>query len=210
MTADNSDQFGEVTNLLATPGLSDALESDRFKQFLDHVPIAIAVSELHPSEKITYCNLEFQRLIGGAAAVIEGRGWTALPGVALVRDDQTMLADAVVDDDEYLGKFTIERDGARSAVRAWSNTFESDDGVPMFRLVALAACDDPDAARIGEITQASLDIDKRLRELQHRHGPRGPDQAVGHAQCPQRRRCADAYPGEYARWELLGQIRFPQ
>ena len=47
----------EVERLLATPGLSDALESDRFKQFLDHVPVAIAVSELIPSEEITYCNL---------------------------------------------------------------------------------------------------------------------------------------------------------
>ena len=26
----------------------DALENDRFKQFLDHVPVAVAVSELHP------------------------------------------------------------------------------------------------------------------------------------------------------------------
>ena len=47
----------DVGNILATPNLADALESDRFKQFLDHIPLAIAVSELHPSEKITYCNL---------------------------------------------------------------------------------------------------------------------------------------------------------
>ena len=32
----------DVEQLLATPGLADALESDRFKQFLDHVPVAIA------------------------------------------------------------------------------------------------------------------------------------------------------------------------
>ena len=34
--------------MLETPNLANALESDRFKQFLDHVPFAIAVSELHP------------------------------------------------------------------------------------------------------------------------------------------------------------------
>ena len=57
-----------VEQLLATSGLADALESDRFKQFLDHVPVAIAVSELRPSEAITYCNFEFERLTGQAAA----------------------------------------------------------------------------------------------------------------------------------------------
>lgn len=41
--ADQTDP-GQVEQLLATPGLADALESDRFKQFLDHVPVAIAVA----------------------------------------------------------------------------------------------------------------------------------------------------------------------
>ena len=45
-----------------TPGLADALESDRFKQFLDQVPIAVAVAELRPAEKVVYANLEFERL----------------------------------------------------------------------------------------------------------------------------------------------------
>ena len=62
----------EVERLVATPGLADALESDRFKQFLDHVPVAIAVAELGPSEAITYCNFEFERLTGLAAAEIHG------------------------------------------------------------------------------------------------------------------------------------------
>ena len=52
-----SDQVGEI---MATPGLAEALDNDRFKQFLDHIPVAIAVSELHPSETITYANLEFE------------------------------------------------------------------------------------------------------------------------------------------------------
>ena len=41
-----------VERLLATPGLANALESDRFKQFLDHVPVAIAVSDVGASEAI--------------------------------------------------------------------------------------------------------------------------------------------------------------
>ena len=52
---ENTDAEG-IEQLLATPALADALESDRFKQFLDHVPVAIAVSDVGASEAIFYCN----------------------------------------------------------------------------------------------------------------------------------------------------------
>jgi PAS domain len=60
----NSDKAKQVEQLLDVPNLADALESDRFKQFLDHIPFAVAVSELRPSERIIYANIEFQRLTG--------------------------------------------------------------------------------------------------------------------------------------------------
>jgi len=49
--------------LLDTPHLAGALESDQFKSFLDHVPVAIGVSELRPSERIVYLNKEFDRFV---------------------------------------------------------------------------------------------------------------------------------------------------
>ena len=55
-----------VAQLLDTPNLADALESDQFKQFLDRVPIAIAVSELSPAERLVYANIEFENLTGRA------------------------------------------------------------------------------------------------------------------------------------------------
>ena len=78
---ENTDAEG-IEQLLATPALADALESDRFKQFLDHVPVAIAVSDVGASEAIFYCNLEFERLTGQPAAKIQGNDWKVLPGVA--------------------------------------------------------------------------------------------------------------------------------
>jgi PAS domain S-box-containing protein len=135
---DDKKDPAEVEQLLSAPGLADALESDRFKHFLDHVPVAIAVAELRPSETITYCNLEYERLTGQKAADVEGKDWTVLPGVAAVRGDDTALGEAVLSDDEYIGTFTIDHDGERFDVDAWSNTIESDEGVPVFRLVALA------------------------------------------------------------------------
>jgi len=43
MTSD-SEKAGAVEQLLETPDLASALESEQFKKFLDQVPIAIAVS----------------------------------------------------------------------------------------------------------------------------------------------------------------------
>lgn len=164
---DNRDA-GNVEQLLATPGLADALESDRFKQFLDHVPVAIAVAELRPSEAITYCNLEFERLTGLAAAQIQGNDWKVLPGVAAPSGDDTPLGDAVQSDDEYIGAFTIDHDGKRVDVDAWSNTIESDGGVPMFRLVALASTGQRNQNAGEQHDQLLRDKDVLLRELQHR------------------------------------------
>lgn len=164
MDNDNADR---VEALLETPGLADALESDRFKQFLDHVPVAILVSELLPSEIITYANFEFERLTGHPIASVEGQSWTALPGVAAASHDDRLLGEAVAADEEYIGTFRIERDGHATDVDAWSNTIENDAGTPIFRLVALARVDqhlrDDDGLR-----QSLKDMDAMLRELQHR------------------------------------------
>jgi two-component sensor histidine kinase len=164
---DNMDSE-DVEQLLVSPGLADALESDRFKQFLDHVPVAIAVAELHPSEAITYCNFEFERLTGQAAADIQGHDWKVLPGVAAPCGDDTPLGEAVQNDEEYIGTFTIDHDGTRLNVDAWSNTIESDEGVPMFRLVALASTGQRSRATREQHDQLLRDKDFLLRELQHR------------------------------------------
>ena len=164
----NEDGSEAVEQLLDTPGLADALESDRFKQFLDHVPIAIAVSELRPSELITYANLEFERLTGQPAADLEGKSWQTLPGIASAHDDNRCLSEAVETDEEYIGTFSITLDGMTIDVDAWSNTIEDDHGKPIFRLVALA----PTGARArgdDEAFRQSLrDKDALLLELQHR------------------------------------------
>jgi two-component sensor histidine kinase len=155
-----------VEKLLDTPHLADTLESDRFRQFLDHVPIAIAVSELLPSETITYANLEFEHLTGLPVASIEGRSWKALPGLASAAGDDRSLGEAVKDEDEYLGRFTIDRGDKQIEVDAWSNTIEDDDGTPKFRLVALAPVG---ARQDGDDSAQKLhEKDVLLLELQHR------------------------------------------
>jgi PAS domain S-box-containing protein len=157
-----------VEQLLDAPGLADALESDRFKQFLDHVPIAIAVSELYPSELITYANLEFERLTGQAAAALQGKSWQTLPGIATAQDDDRRLSEAVATDEEYIGTFSITIEGTSVDVDAWSNTIEDDHGEPIFRLVALANAGARSHDEDATVRQRLRDKDALLLELQHR------------------------------------------
>lgn len=164
---ENQSDAERVEHLLETPRLADALESDRFKQFLDHVPVAIAVSELQPSETITYANLEFERLTGCPVGEIEGRNWKALPGVATGELDDEKLSHAVEWGEEYIGRFTIALSDGPIDVDAWSNTIQDDSGTDIFRLVALA--------QIDGRTEDAEDLKYKLRqkdalllELQHR------------------------------------------
>jgi two-component sensor histidine kinase len=156
-----------VETLLDTPNLADALESDRFKQFMDHVPVAIAVSELQPSETIIYANIEFERLTGRAAGDIQGGDWNALPGLASAQNDDEALSHAVEAGEEYVGRFTITHEDGSVEVDAWSNTIQDDDGVDTFRLVALAEVGNrrPDDE---EFERRLRDKDVLLLELQHR------------------------------------------
>lgn len=161
MTNDDADR---VEAMMESADLATALGSDRFKQFLDHVPVAVAVSELHPSEIVTYANLEFARLTGQDVADIVGKSWRHLPGLAAAADDDRLLRDAVKDDSEYIGEFRIEREAGVINVDVWSNTIEGDSGTPIYRLVALGhtAGDEDDALA------ALRKKDAALRELQHR------------------------------------------
>ena len=168
MIPNDSESPAGPDHLSETPHLAAALESDRFKQFLDHMPFAVAVSELHPVETITYVNLAFERIIGDKAGAIVGKTWQSLPGMSAGIGNAKPLQEAVVDQEDYLGVFTIERDTQPVSVDAWSNLILNDAGSPSYRLVALADIQDratTDQETLEEQLQAK---DILLRELQHR------------------------------------------
>lgn len=167
-TRASGDEPKPVENLLDTTDLAQALESERFKQFLDHVPVAIAVSELRAPECVVYANLEFERLIGMASAEIVGRGWESLPGRGQAEGDARSLGEAVAGEEEYVGIFQIECAGGARTVDAWSNLIENDDGTPCFRLVALAEAGKRSEAHREELERLIEEKDTLLRELQHR------------------------------------------
>ncbi|HWF00997.1 MAG TPA: histidine kinase dimerization/phosphoacceptor domain -containing protein [Caulobacteraceae bacterium] len=163
MTGDAEDK---VADLLDTPQLADALESERFKDFLDHIPIAVAVAELQPRERIVYVNLEFERLTGRGAGQVEGQPWTFLPGEGAGPDDHRRLGDAIGAEQDYLGVFAIDLDARQVQVDVWSNIIRDDAGEPVFRLLALADSSHHEGG--PDLKKLAVDQDVRLRELQHR------------------------------------------
>ncbi len=162
------DASGAADEILETPHLADALESDRFKQFLDHIPIAVAVADLHPSERITYANLEFERLTGQPAVALQGRPWDVLTALSAEAGDGGRLSEAITGDDDYVGAFEVMHQGEPVIVDAWSNVIQDDDGVPVFRLVALAVAGGRDRPDLDDLLARLREKDTLLLELQHR------------------------------------------
>lgn len=168
MTA-NDEQAERVEELLATPDLADALESEQFRRFLDQIPIAIIVSELRGRERIVYANPEFERLSGQTAAEVEGESWSVLHGRGAGEDPDSELGPAITQASDFVGTFRIDRAGSASPiVDVYSNIIEDDNGTLAFRLVALVDVSAHEKAQREELDQRLREKDTLLREIQHR------------------------------------------
>src|SRR5690348_966791 len=90
---------GPVENLLASPELAQAVQRPDYKRFLDHLPIALAVSQpVGSALQIAYWNPAFEMMIGAPAA---GQDWSILDQFA--RDDGMLLGKAVTEGDDFVG-----------------------------------------------------------------------------------------------------------
>ena len=67
------DKVDQVEELVTTPDLASALESEQFRRFLDQIPIAIVVAQMKSDEQIVYANPEFENLTGQSSAELEGK-----------------------------------------------------------------------------------------------------------------------------------------
>jgi two-component sensor histidine kinase len=165
-----TDKAEAVEQLLDTPDLASALESEQFKKFLDQVPIAIAVSDLSARERVVYANPEFEKVSGLTAAQLTRQNWAALSGFGVHQHKGRPLHDALVDETDFVGTYRLERVGDKPAlVDVYSNIIVDDSGTNCFRLVALV-----DVSSHGESEEARpmeervREKDTLLRELQHR------------------------------------------
>ena len=162
-----STETESIERLVESPDLAGALESERFKTFLDHVPIAIAVSELRDPEVIVYANPEFERVSGLGVSALERQYWDILEGEAVDEPNGLSLVTAIVERSDRVGRFKMQGPDDPVIVDLHSNVIEDDAGTPAYRLVALVS------AGPSELDPQSLEArvrekDTQLRELQHR------------------------------------------
>ena len=169
MTEEQADKAEQIGALLDSPDLATALESEQFKRFLDQVPIAISVAELRNPELIVYANPEFEKLLDEAAAKLFGQPWSVLEGEGLGKQKERSIADAILEDSDYVGTFKLRGAGPEPAVvDVYSNAIENDDGVPCFRLVALVDVTAHQPVDREALEDRIREKDTLLRELQHR------------------------------------------
>ena len=164
---DSKDQPLSPEGVGNMPHLAEALDDDRFRHFLDHVPFAVAVSELGGNEALIYVNLEFERLTALAATQVQGKRWLEIELNSTAVSGEATLTAAVTSAEEYVGAFSLAAEAESTAIiDVWSNTIIDDDDTPLFRLVAFAARNE--AAADQSFNELLTEKDVLLRELQHR------------------------------------------
>jgi two-component sensor histidine kinase len=164
----NDPQRTSIDSLFEGSDLSVVLDDEIFKQFLDEIPIAVAVSKIGEVEKVIYANLEFERLSGQLNATVLESGWRRLQGEQVAAEANHSLGEAITKGRDYLGSFDVPHGESMLMVDAWSNIIEDDDGKPAFRLVALIAAPPRDPLVLDELEEQIREKDVQLQELQHR------------------------------------------
>jgi PAS domain S-box-containing protein len=162
-----SEQVGE---LLSSPELAKAVESDEFKRFLDHVPIAIVISWLVKDEqRVVYANLAFEQLSGLSLADVDGKSWSILDDFAHEDDPALKLGQAILQGEDFLGTFRKQIAGDKQVLaQAYASLIEGEEGAEGYRIAALVDVTDRERSQREDFEQKIRDKDLLLKELQHR------------------------------------------
>jgi PAS domain S-box-containing protein len=158
-----------VDQLLASPELVKAVENDEFKRFLDHVPVAIAVSKASSGEqRIVYVNHAFEVVSGISAAEAEDKPWAILDAFKGEDDTQSALGAAILAAEDFVGVFRLDRDEKTVLVQAYAGVIQNEDGTENYRLAALVDVSEREKTQRDAFERRIRDKDLLLRELQHR------------------------------------------
>ncbi|UYO47475.1 PAS domain-containing protein [Rhodopseudomonas palustris] len=159
-----------VDQILGSPKLAAAIESDRYKHLLDNVPVAIAVSRgCGADQQVVYINQAFEALTSLSKPDACGQGWSSLDGFADQDDSVRLLGAAIRDGEDFLGVFRKVAPSDRLLiVQAYAAVIESDDGVESYRIAALVDVGSRERAQIERFEVQIRERDTLMRELQHR------------------------------------------
>jgi PAS domain S-box-containing protein len=147
-----------------------AVESDEFKRFLDHVPIAIVISwHVEDRQRIVYGNVAFENLTGHAVGTLDGKLWSILDNFTHEDDSTLTLGNAIAGGEDFLGTFRQEGpEGKHILAQAYASVIEDEDGAESYRIAALVDVTDRERSQRDEFERQIRDKDLLLKELQHR------------------------------------------
>lgn len=159
-----------VDQLLGSAKLALAIENDKYKHLLDHVPVALAVSRGNgDAQVIVYVNHAFEEVLSLAHTDVEGQSWLCLDGYMNEDLPNQTLGEAIRDGEDFLGVFRPATPLERLViVQAYASVIESDTGVENFRIAALVDVGGRERAQIEQFEVQIRDRDMLMRELQHR------------------------------------------
>jgi two-component sensor histidine kinase len=171
MSADDGISSTEqVDQFLGSPKLVSAIENDRYKHLLDHVPVAVAVSRgAGDEQRVVYANKAFETMLRLSPSDIQGRGWNSLDGFLNEDVANQTLGEAIKDNEDFIGVFRPAGPVDRLVVvQAYASVIESDNGVENFRIAALVDVGGRERAQIEQYENQIRERDTLMRELQHR------------------------------------------
>lgn len=157
-----------VADLFDSLELTQAIDTEEFRVFLDHIPIAIVISKLvRGDQRIVYANRSYEALTGHAWAEIRGRGWSVLDSFRLEDEPHLTFSDALQTGDDFVGTFKQEQPKL-ALVETYSGLIENEDAGKTYRIVALIDVTERERAQREEFARRLRDKDMLLKELQHR------------------------------------------
>jgi PAS domain S-box-containing protein len=158
----------QVNDLFDSLELTKAIDTEEFKLFLAHVPIAIVISKLiRDDQRIVFANRAYEELTGQPLADIRGKGWSVLDPFILEDEPHLTFSHALPKGEDFLGTFRREHPKA-VLVEAYAGLIENDDGSENYRIVALVDVTERDRAQREEFARQLRDKDMLLKEIQHR------------------------------------------
>jgi PAS domain S-box-containing protein len=158
----------DLNDLFDSPELTQAVETEEFRLFLDHIPIPIVISKLLQQEqRIVYANKSYEGLIARPRTEIVGKGWSILDSFSLEDEPERKFSDVLSKRDDFIGTFKREHPELLVA-EVYSSLIENEDTGKTYRIVALIDITEREKAQREEIDRRLRDKDMLLRELQHR------------------------------------------
>jgi PAS domain S-box-containing protein len=158
----------QVNDLFDSLELTHAIETEEFRVFLDHIPIAIVISKLvRGDQRIVYANKAYEILTGQACTDIVGKGWSMLDSFSLEDEPGDRFSEVLPKFDDFIGTFKREQPNP-TLVEVYSGLIENEDSGKTYQIVALINVTERAKVQREEFARQLRDKDMLLKELQHR------------------------------------------